>query len=81
MAAAVLLGFWQLDAWQERRAAEARDLTRAEPVPLAEVMGPDDPFPGDRVGQPVDLERHLAGRPARSSSPAGSTTARTATGW
>ena len=30
--AAVLLGVWQLDAWQTRRADEARDLTQAEPV-------------------------------------------------
>jgi cytochrome oxidase assembly protein ShyY1 len=55
-AAAVLLGVWQLDAWQTRRADEARDLTRAEPVALTEVIGPDDPFPGRSVGQPVDLE-------------------------
>jgi surfeit locus 1 family protein len=55
-AAAVLLGVWQLDAWQTRRADEARDLTRAEPVALAEVIGPDDPFPGRSVGQPVDLD-------------------------
>ena len=51
--AAAWLGFWQIDAWQTRRAAEAVDLTTVPPVPLAEVMGPDDPFPGDRVGQPV----------------------------
>ena len=55
VAAAVGLGWWQLGAWQERREAEARDLTQAEPVPLVEVMGPDDPFPGDQVGQPVEL--------------------------
>ena len=55
-AAAVLLGLWQLDAWQTRRADEARDLTTAEPVGLADVMGPDDPFPGRSVGQPVDLD-------------------------
>ncbi|WP_432477886.1 SURF1 family protein [Nocardioides sp. GXQ0305] len=56
VAVAVWLGSWQWDAWQARRDAEARDLTRVAPVPLAEVMGPDDPFPGDRVGQPVVLE-------------------------
>src|SRR3954447_16660782 len=56
VAAAVLLGLWQLDAWQTRRADEARDLTRADPVALASVMGPDDPFPGRSVGQPVTLE-------------------------
>ena len=56
VAAAALLGVWQLDAWQTRRADEARDLTRADPVALASVMGPDDPFPGRSVGQPVTLE-------------------------
>ena len=50
--AALLLGLWQLDAWQTRRADEARDLTRAEPVALDSVMGADDPFPGRSVGQP-----------------------------
>ena len=56
VAAAGTLGFWQLEAWQERREAEARDLTQTEPVPLAEVLGPDDPFPGDQVGQPVTVD-------------------------
>ena len=79
--AAVLLGLWQLDAWQTRRADEARDLTRADPVALSSVMGPDDPFPGRSVGQPVEARRRLAGRTARSSCAAGSTTAATATGW
>jgi surfeit locus 1 family protein len=56
VAVAALLGWWQLDAWQERRAAEAADLTRREPIPLAEAIGPDAPFPADRVGQPVVVE-------------------------
>ncbi len=50
---AVWLGAWQYDAWQERRAAEAADLTQLDSIPLAEAMGPDDPFPGDLIGQPV----------------------------
>jgi cytochrome oxidase assembly protein ShyY1 len=54
-AVAVGLGVWQYDAWQARRAAEAQDLTRVEPVPLRSVIGPDDPFPGNRIGQPVIL--------------------------
>src|SRR6478609_9566983 len=53
--AALLLGLWQLDAWRERRADAARDLTQAQPEPLADVMGPDDPFPGRSVGQPVTV--------------------------
>lgn len=52
---AVLLGLWQYDAWQAHREAEATDLTQAEAVPLGDVMGPDDPFPGDKVGQPVTV--------------------------
>ncbi|GAB3244448.1 SURF1 family protein [Nocardioides dilutus] len=55
VAAAATLGYWQLEAWQERREAEARDLTQSDPVPIADVLGPDDPFPGDRVGQPVTV--------------------------
>jgi surfeit locus 1 family protein len=47
------LGYWQLDAWQEQRRAESVDLTRLDPEPLESVMGPDDRFPGDKVGQPV----------------------------
>ncbi len=50
-----LLGYWQYDAWQERRAAESVDLTQDAPEPLADVMGPDDPFPGDHVGRPVTV--------------------------
>ena len=55
VAVAGWLGWWQLDAWQTRRDAEAQDLTSLPPVALDEVMGSDDPFPGDRVGQPVDV--------------------------
>lgn len=49
------LGVWQLDAWQTRRQAEARDLTTLEPRALADVIGPDDPFPGTEVGRPVKV--------------------------
>lgn len=53
VAAAGGLGVWQYDAWQARRSLEAADLSRVEPVRLAAVLGPDDPFPADRIGQPV----------------------------
>ena len=55
VAAAATLGWWQVEAWQERRDAEARDLTQADPVPLVDVLGPDEAFPADSVGQPVTL--------------------------
>lgn len=54
--AAGALGWWQIESWQERRAAEAIDLSGLVPRQLAEVMGPDDAFPGDGVGQPVVVE-------------------------
>ena len=56
VAIAGALGAWQLRAWQDRREAEARDLTQLTPVQLSDVMGADDPFPGTDVGRPVDVE-------------------------
>lgn len=55
MAAMVLLGRWQLGTYdeQQRTAAEAQ-LTR-DPVPLDDVVGPDEPFPADGVGRPVTV--------------------------
>lgn len=53
--AASLLGYWQLDAWREKREAEARDLTTVASIPLSDAFGPDDPFPGEYVGQPVSF--------------------------
>ena len=55
VAAAAWLGYWQYDAWETRRAAEVRDVTRVEPVPMTDLIGPDDPFPGRDVGRPVEL--------------------------
>ncbi|MGD9962010.1 SURF1 family protein [Nocardioides sp.] len=55
VATAIGLGLWQYDAWQTRRSAEATDLTQRDPIPLADAIGPDDPFPGNLVGQPVTV--------------------------
>ena len=55
LVATTWLGFWQLSAWQHGREAEARDLSEAAPLALTDAMGPDDPFPGQYVGQPVEL--------------------------
>ena len=53
--AAVVLGFWQLEAWQAQREAAARDLTTSKRAPLEAVLDADDPFPTDGVGRPVEL--------------------------
>lgn len=51
--AATWLGLWQWGAWEDHRVSAAQDLTAVDPIPLADAIGPDDAFPGDRVGQPV----------------------------
>lgn len=53
--AAVLLGLWQYGAWLDGREVQATSRVDARPVPLASVMSADEAFPGDAVGQPVDL--------------------------
>lgn len=59
--AAVWLGLWQYDGWQASRAAAASTLAGAEPKPLGNVMSPDDPFPGDAIGQPVRFSGQWVG--------------------
>lgn len=49
------MGGWQYDAFQERRAAEQMDLTEKAPVPITDVLGPDDPFPTAGLGRPVEV--------------------------
>ncbi|WP_110180864.1 SURF1 family protein [Nocardioides solisilvae] len=53
--AAVLLGLWQMGSWQEQRSDAAAERAELPPVPLAEAMGPDEPFQKDQVGRPVTV--------------------------
>ena len=59
----VLLGRWQLDVWHDHRTDNAAAVTREDPVPLDDVLGPDAAFPG------------VGGRAGRSSSRDGGTRA------
>lgn len=61
VAASIALGVWQYDGWKAAREAEALDLTGLAPIPLAEALGPDDPFPADQVGRPITAEGHWLG--------------------
>ncbi len=51
--AAVLLGKWQVDAWQDHREDRAAQIADDPPVPLDSVLGADDAFPAAGVGRPV----------------------------
>jgi surfeit locus 1 family protein len=51
--ACVLLGRWQLGVWHDHRSDQAAEVTRQDPVPLDEVLGPDAAFPASGVGRPV----------------------------
>jgi len=52
----VLLGRWQYDVWRDHRTDSSTAVTRDAPVPLDDVLGPDDAFPGGGVGRPVVVE-------------------------
>jgi cytochrome oxidase assembly protein ShyY1 len=50
------LGLWQLSVFDDRQQRDGAKRLAQEPVPLEDVMGPDDAFPGDAVGRPVKVE-------------------------
>jgi surfeit locus 1 family protein len=54
--ACLLLGRWQLDVWQDHRHDSAAAVTREDPVPLDDVLGPDAAFPASGAGRPVVVE-------------------------
>lgn len=54
--ACVLLGRWQLGVWHHHRSDSATAVTREQPVPLDDVLGPDAAFPGSGVGRPVVVQ-------------------------
>jgi surfeit locus 1 family protein len=56
VAGAFLLGQWQYGVWHDHRHAKVDALANAAPRALTDVMGPDDPFPGDSVGRPVTFQ-------------------------
>lgn len=49
------LGFWQLAAWQAQRELAARDLTTQPVVPMEDLIGPDEAFPGQDLGRRVEV--------------------------
>jgi cytochrome oxidase assembly protein ShyY1 len=67
----VVAGYWQFDAYRLEQAAERADRSGTAPVPLREVLSPDDGLRGDLVGRrvvasgeyaPADQQLLVAGR-------------------
>lgn len=54
-AAMVVLGLWQLGVYDDRQHDDARVKANGPALELADVIGPDDPFPADGAGQPVTV--------------------------
>lgn len=55
LAATVLLGYWQWHVSRDHRAQQVAQLAHEQPKPLGDVMGNNDPFPGDELGRPVTI--------------------------
>jgi cytochrome oxidase assembly protein ShyY1 len=51
-----LLGRWQLDVWHDHRSDSAAAVTREDPQPLDDVLGPDAAYPASGVGRPVVVQ-------------------------
>lgn len=52
----VLLGWWQWTVSEGHKSDKSQALAHATPVPLDDVFGHNDPFPGAETGRPAVLE-------------------------
>jgi len=55
-AACVLAGSWQYEAYQNEQAAARADRSGAAPVPVTDVLDPDEPLRNDLVGRRVVVD-------------------------
>jgi surfeit locus 1 family protein len=58
MAVMVVLGLWQLGVYEDHQHDDAQAKLSRTPVPLEDVLGPDDAFPSDGVARPVRVTGH-----------------------
>jgi surfeit locus 1 family protein len=56
VAAMVAMGLWQLDTYNRAQSVAAAETTRAAPVPLDSLLGPDQAFTAEAHGRPVMVE-------------------------
>ena len=52
----ILLGWWQWSVSQGHKDEKSAALAHATPVPLSDVFGHNDAFPGEETGRPAVLE-------------------------
>lgn len=62
VAAMTVMGFWQLDAYQQRQALDAAETAQADPVPLDRLLGPDQAFTQQAHARPVVVRGEYADR-------------------
>lgn len=60
LAGTATAGWWQLDAWRHEQADDVAQRAGRDPVPLADVLGPDEAFAGEDEGVPVEVEGRYA---------------------
>jgi cytochrome oxidase assembly protein ShyY1 len=56
IAGMLVMGLWQLSVFDDRQQRDAAAQLERDPVPLAELIGPDDALPADAVGRPVSVQ-------------------------
>ena len=52
--------YWQLEAWRESQVDDRLEKAQREPVPLAEVLGPDEPITAEADGAAVRIQGRWA---------------------
>jgi cytochrome oxidase assembly protein ShyY1 len=58
--AMLFAGSWQLDAWRQSQADDRAAKAMREPVPLSDLLGPDDPITAEADGAAVRVEGRWA---------------------
>ncbi|MPZ60682.1 MAG: hypothetical protein GEU93_05175 [Propionibacteriales bacterium] len=61
VAGMTVMGLWQLGTYDERQASSIAERAAAPPVPLDDVLGPDDALTGDAHGRTVTVSGRYAG--------------------
>lgn len=53
-------GYWQLDGWRQSQAEDRAAKAQRDPVPLSDLLGPDDPITAEADGAAVQIQGRWA---------------------